>query len=86
VLYKKCTWCTCPYLRKSGKACRRKWAREKEKKQGNLEHIDKRRGLWARWQRALCARVKGLNLLLAGNTEPLWALLTTMVMVILSRL
>lgn len=46
------------------------WAAEKEREDGKLEHIDEGRELRAirpeedqsQWQRALCAKLRGLNL------------------------
>ena len=31
----------------------------KEEGTGKLEHIDEGPGLWVRWQRALCAKLRG---------------------------
>ena len=42
----------------------------KEEGTGKLEHIDEGPGLWVRWQRALCAKLRGPNLFLTGDGEP----------------
>lgn len=41
------------------------------------------RGLWARWQMALCARLRGLNLFPTGDGEPYRALLIMMAMLLI---
>lgn len=56
----------------------RKQAGEKEREEGKLEQRDEGRKLWTlrpevsqgQWQRALCAKLRGLNLFPTGDGEP----------------
>ena len=75
-------WGTARWLRESGKASRRKWAGAKERERETGAYRQGR-GLWARWQMALCARLRGLNLFPTGDGEPYWALLIMMVMLLI---